>query len=72
MPDLPNALPLTALSEALPREETGTPPPFLPHLGSAWVGCEDCDSCPSFSLKVRGPSHFNMAPQRSSLTDAPL
>jgi hypothetical protein len=59
MPDLPNALPLPALPEASPREETGTLAPFPPHLRSAWVGCEGPGPCPNFSLKVRDPSHFN-------------
>jgi hypothetical protein len=59
MPDLLNVLPLLALSAASPREETGTPTPFPPHLRASWMGCEGRDSCPSFSLKVREPSHFN-------------
>jgi hypothetical protein len=32
MPDPPNALPLPAVSEASPREETGTLTPVPPHL----------------------------------------
>ena len=62
MPDIPGRAPLTALSEASPREKTGAPTLRPPRPSSAWVGCESGAPGPSFSLNVREASHFNTPP----------
>ena len=54
MPDLPKAFSLPAFSKASPREESGTPTSFPPHLGCVCVGCEGCDFRPKWSFKMRG------------------